>query len=142
MGFAGDAGADIGEVIVTTAQIPEGDEDAWTAVWKSTAERTAKRGEDSLAAGDPVSAREAFLRASSYYRSAEFYRRQDPLHDPLFVSANLRKDSPQRRRTLAGREGPLTSRAGETRPTASSSGTKMSWVQTPPPRQCSTRSGA
>ena len=29
-GFAGDAGADIGEVIVTTAQIPEGDEDAWT----------------------------------------------------------------------------------------------------------------
>ncbi len=25
-GFAGDAGADIGEVIVTTAQIPEGDE--------------------------------------------------------------------------------------------------------------------
>ena len=75
-------GADIGEVIVTTAQIPEGDEDAWTAAWKATAERTAHRGEDSLEAGDPVSAREAFFRASSYYRSAEFYRRQDPLNDP------------------------------------------------------------
>lgn len=36
--------ADIGEVIVTTAQIPEGDEDAWTAAWRATAERTAKRG--------------------------------------------------------------------------------------------------
>ncbi|MEU0811610.1 hypothetical protein [Streptomyces sp. NPDC005970] len=92
-GFAGDAGADIGEVIVTTAQIPEGDEDAWTAVWKSTAECTAKRGEDSLAAGDPVSAREAFLRASSYYRSAEFYRRQDPLHDPQVLElSRLSKD--------------------------------------------------
>jgi hypothetical protein len=42
-GFAGDAGADIGEVIVTTAQIPEGDEEAWTAAWTATAERTAER---------------------------------------------------------------------------------------------------
>ncbi|MGW1254591.1 alpha/beta hydrolase family protein [Streptomyces sp. NPDC002513] len=92
-GFAGDAGADIGEVIVTTAQIPEGDEDAWTAAWKATAERTAKRGEDSLQAGDPVSAREAFLRASSYYRSAEFYRRRDPLNDPQVLElSRLSKD--------------------------------------------------
>ena len=81
-GFAGDAGADIGEVIVTTAQIPEGDEDAWTGGWKATAERTAKRGEASLGVGDSVSAREAFFRASSYYRSAEFYRRADPRNDP------------------------------------------------------------
>src|ERR1700722_16796557 len=81
-GFAGDAGADIGEVIVTTAQIPEGDEDAWTAAWRSTAERIAERGEASLEVGDRVSAREAFLRASSYYRSAEFYRRTDPLNEP------------------------------------------------------------
>ncbi len=56
-GFAGDAGADIGEVIVTTAQIPEGDEDAWTVAWRSTAERIAERGEASLEVGDDVSAR-------------------------------------------------------------------------------------
>ncbi len=61
-GFAGDAGADIGEVIVTTAQIPEGDEDAWTTAWRSTAERIAQRGETSLEVGDHVSAREAFLK--------------------------------------------------------------------------------
>ena len=47
-GFAGDAGADIGEVLVTTAQIPDGDEDAWTAAWRSTAERIAERGEVSF----------------------------------------------------------------------------------------------
>jgi pimeloyl-ACP methyl ester carboxylesterase len=92
-GFTVDAGADIGEVIVTTARIPEGDEDAWTAAWRTTAERTAKRGQDSLEAGDTVSAREAFFRASSYYRSAEFYRRKDPLHDPQVLElSRLSKD--------------------------------------------------
>jgi pimeloyl-ACP methyl ester carboxylesterase len=92
-GFAGDAGADIGEVIVTTAQIPEGDEDAWTAAWRATADRTAQRGEDSLKVGDAVSAREAFLRASSYYRSAEFYRRADPVNDPAVLElSRLSKD--------------------------------------------------
>jgi pimeloyl-ACP methyl ester carboxylesterase len=92
-GFAGDAGADIGEVIVTAARIPEGDMDAWTAAWRTTAERTAKRGQDSLEVGDTVSAREAFLRASSYYRSAEFYRRKDPLHDPQVLElSRLSKD--------------------------------------------------
>jgi pimeloyl-ACP methyl ester carboxylesterase len=92
-GFTVDAGADIGEVIVTTARIPEGDEDAWTAAWRTTAERIAKRGQDSLEAGDTVSAREAFFRASSYYRSAEFYRRKDPLHDPQVLElSRLSKD--------------------------------------------------
>lgn len=92
-GFAADSGADIGEVIVTTAQIPEGDEDAWTAAWKATAERTAQRAEDSLAVGDTVSAREAFFRASSYYRSAEFYRRNDPINDPQVLElSRLSKD--------------------------------------------------
>lgn len=92
-GFAGEAGADIGEVIVTTAQIPEGDEDAWTAAWRATAERTARRGEESLEVGDTVSAREAFLRASSYYRSAEFYRRADPVNDAAVLQlSRLSKD--------------------------------------------------
>jgi pimeloyl-ACP methyl ester carboxylesterase len=81
-GFAGDAGADIGEVIATTSRISGGDEEGWTNEWRATAERTAERGETSLSVGDTVSAREAFLRASAYYRSAEFYCRTDPLHDP------------------------------------------------------------
>jgi hypothetical protein len=80
-------------VIVTTAQIPEGDEDAWTAAWCAIAERIAQRGEDSLQIGDRISAREAFVRASSYYRSAEFYRRKDPLNDPLVLElSRLSKD--------------------------------------------------
>lgn len=133
-GFAGDAGADIGEVLVTTAQIPEGDEDAWTAAWKATAERTAKRGEASLEVGDTVSAREAFFRASSYYRSAEFYRRKDPLNDPqvlelsrlskdYLVKAGALLDGPFREVTIPYQDGEmpgylfLVDDSGEPRPT-------------------------
>jgi len=81
-GFAVDNGADISEILLTGAAIPEGDEDAWMREWKATAQRVHARANHSLEHGDKISAREAFLRASSYYRSAEFYRRTDPQNDP------------------------------------------------------------
>jgi len=91
IGFACYGGADIGEVLMTAANIPEGDEPAWHREWKATAERVEQLGCDSLAASNPVSAREAFLRASNYYRCAEFFRREDPWNDPevaLLASAS------------------------------------------------------
>ncbi|MEU6216717.1 alpha/beta fold hydrolase [Streptomyces sp. NPDC047022] len=81
-GFANDGGADLGEVISTARNIPEGDEEAWLREWKSTAERVHAIGARALTDGHRVSAREALLRASSYYRTAEFYRRDDPNNDP------------------------------------------------------------
>ena len=81
-GFAVDNGADISEVLLTAAAIPEGDEEAWMREWKATADRVHERAKYSLESGDKISAREAFLRASAYYRSAEFYRRKDPVNDP------------------------------------------------------------
>jgi pimeloyl-ACP methyl ester carboxylesterase len=81
VGFACYGGADIGEVLMTAANIPEGDEPAWHREWKATAERVEQLGRDSLAASNPVSAREALLRASNYYRCAEFFRREDPWND-------------------------------------------------------------
>lgn len=80
-GFANYGGADLGEVIVTARAIPEGDEAAWLKQWEATADRAAKIGESSLAAGHRVSAREAFLRASNYYRTAEFFKRAKPVDD-------------------------------------------------------------
>ena len=50
--------------------------------WKATADRIHERAKYSLEHGDKISAWEAFLRASAYYRSAEFYRRKDPVNDP------------------------------------------------------------
>lgn len=81
-GFANYSGADIGEVVATAQAIPDGDEASWHREWKATAERVEELGRKSLADGHRVSAREALLRASNYYRTAEFYRRDDPARDP------------------------------------------------------------
>ncbi|CAN5402715.1 alpha/beta fold hydrolase [soil metagenome] len=81
-GFANYGGADLGEVLVTTRAIPEGDEVAWHREWKATAQRVESLARQSLQGGHTVSAREAFLRASNYYRTAEFYRRDHPVNDP------------------------------------------------------------
>ena len=80
-GYAAYGGSELGEVLVTCRQIPEGDERAWSARWAATAARAERIGRDALAAGHRVSAREALLRASNYYRTADFYRREDPAND-------------------------------------------------------------
>ena len=79
--YAAYGGAELGEVLVTCRRIPEGDETAWSAQWAATAERVERVGRDALAAGHRVSAREALLRASNYYRTADFYRREHPARD-------------------------------------------------------------
>ncbi|GAA3732780.1 alpha/beta hydrolase family protein [Streptomyces tremellae] len=81
-GFAPYGGADLGEVLATARGIREGDEEDWHREWKATAERVHRLGERSLAAGHRVSGREALLRASNYYRTAEFYLREHPATDP------------------------------------------------------------
>lgn len=80
-GYANYAGADLGEVLATARSIPNGSEDAWLRSWSATADRVAGIAEASLARGHVVSAREAYLRASNYYRVAEFFRRRDPKND-------------------------------------------------------------
>jgi alpha-beta hydrolase superfamily lysophospholipase len=92
-GYAAYNGADLGEVLVTCRQIPEGDEEAWSAQWAATAARVERIGRDALAAGHRVSAREALMRASNYYRTADFYRRENPAADT--ESARLAKASQQ-----------------------------------------------
>ena len=80
-GYLGFAGADLGEVLVTAAGVAVGDEAAWTREWERLAERIEGIGREALAAGHRVSAREALLRASNYYRVADFYYREDPEAD-------------------------------------------------------------
>ncbi|MGI5339530.1 alpha/beta hydrolase family protein [Streptomyces sp. CA-181903] len=79
--FAAYGGADLGEVTVTAQAIPDGDESAWYRQWRATAARVHERGDKALAAGQRVGGREALLRASNYYRTAEFYLRDDPFGD-------------------------------------------------------------
>src|SRR5919107_771072 len=63
-------GCPLGEVSATTSRIEEGDRDGWYEQWTATADRVAALGDESARAGHTVSARDAYLRASSYYRTA------------------------------------------------------------------------
>jgi len=77
-GSAPYGGADLGEVIATARAIGKGGDDAWLREWWATAQRVHAIADACLAAGHRVSAREAYLRASNYYRTAEFFRRKNP----------------------------------------------------------------
>ncbi len=83
-------GADLGEVLATTRLIREGDLNDWLSAWRATAERVHELARTSLAAGHRVSARQAFLRASNYYRTAEFFRRCSPIGDRLLLELSRR----------------------------------------------------
>ncbi|MGA9875018.1 MAG: alpha/beta fold hydrolase [Solirubrobacteraceae bacterium] len=80
-----DGGADLGEVITTCDRIADGDIAAWHIEWKRTAERVHGIADACLASGATVSAREAYLRATNYYRTAEFFRRESPVHDQEII---------------------------------------------------------
>ena len=63
-------GADFGECFATASQITPGDGDSWFRAWSATADRVCEIADACAAAGHAVSAREAWLRASNYHRTA------------------------------------------------------------------------
>ncbi|MFD8125905.1 alpha/beta hydrolase family protein [Streptomyces mirabilis] len=77
LGLAAYGDSDVGEVIATAARVTPGDYDGWHDAWLSTAERL----EAEARGSHPVSARDGLLRASSYYRAAEFFLHGHP-EDP------------------------------------------------------------
>lgn len=66
-------GAEIGECLATAEKIKQGNFESWYQEWTATANRVNSIAEESLNNNHFVSAREAFLRASNYYRTAEFF---------------------------------------------------------------------
>ena len=65
-------GADIGDCLSTAYSIKEGDFESWYQEWLKTAKRVHSYADESVKSGHTISAREAYLRASNYYRVAEF----------------------------------------------------------------------
>jgi Esterase FrsA-like len=77
--------AEYGECMDTMDKIKNGDFESWIKEWNVTADRVAKFAQDALRSGDKPSARNAFLKASNYYRMAVFYARHtDPRHATLW----------------------------------------------------------
>jgi pimeloyl-ACP methyl ester carboxylesterase len=79
-------GCPLGEISATTSLIEEGDRDGWYRQWTATAERVAGYADESARAGHAISASDAYLRASSYYRAAYVPLFGSPV-DPRLVEA-------------------------------------------------------
>ncbi len=78
-------GADLGESLETARRIAAHEDRglhpviaAWHDEWNATAERIHAIGVEAEQRGHPVSAGEAYLRSSEYYRAAEFFLHDDP----------------------------------------------------------------
>src|ERR1700683_200754 len=71
-GAYGEGGA-FGELYSTARRIVDRDINSWAVEWGRTAERIEAIAEDCLSGGHVVSAREAFWRASLYWRTGFFF---------------------------------------------------------------------
>ena len=85
LGFIYYGGSDLGEMMATAGKIKEGDFESWFTEWDKLARRILSRADASLDMGHLESAREAYLRASTYFRTAEFYLHGDAA-DPRILS--------------------------------------------------------
>ncbi|MGY4711323.1 alpha/beta hydrolase family protein [Mycolicibacterium sp. CBM1] len=90
VGYAAYGGADVGEVITTAQRITPGDGESWYRNWRALADRIAAIADECAVQGHAVSASAAYLRASNYYRTAEFYLRDDPRNDPRVADTSAR----------------------------------------------------
>jgi alpha-beta hydrolase superfamily lysophospholipase len=85
LSYAAYGGTDIGECLVTASRIRERDFESWHEEWSKTARQVHALADDALQHRQRVSAREAYLRASNYYRTAEFFLHGNP-EDPRLLS--------------------------------------------------------
>lgn len=70
LGYATYGGATIGEALYTAKNINEKDLKSWWHAWSATATRVEAQANSALQSGHTVSARRAFLRAYTYYRTS------------------------------------------------------------------------
>lgn len=88
-GHACSGGAEIGECLAAAKQIREPDPESWFSAWSGLGERLVTAADKSLTNGRRVSAKEAYLRASNYFRTAYTFLIGAPV-DPRLVEAYRR----------------------------------------------------
>jgi pimeloyl-ACP methyl ester carboxylesterase len=93
-------GCPLGEISATTSLIEDGDRDGWYIQWTATAERVAGYADESARAGHTISARDAYLRASSYYRAAYLPLYGSPVDPRLVEAFDKETDTFQKAATL------------------------------------------
>ena len=65
--------SEFGEVLATVNRITSGAANSWYDEWNATAEGVFAEAEAQLKAGHRVSARDSYLRATTYFRNSEFF---------------------------------------------------------------------
>jgi pimeloyl-ACP methyl ester carboxylesterase len=78
--------SEFGEVLATVNRITSGGANSWYDEWNATAEKVFAEAEAQLKAGHRVSARDSYLRATTYFRNSEFFLHGNP-EDPRIYSA-------------------------------------------------------
>jgi len=73
LGVADYGGSTVGECLAVVAEIADGSPESWAAAFERLADRVEGRGRVCLGRGRGVSGRDHLLRASTYYRTAEYY---------------------------------------------------------------------
>jgi hypothetical protein len=78
MGVADYGGSTVGECLAAAGMITDGDTGSWVSAFGALAARVEHRAQACREGGHLVSARDHFLRASTYHRTAEYYAEADP----------------------------------------------------------------
>jgi hypothetical protein len=73
LGAADAGGAAVGECYATISKVKDGDLLGWSEAWEETATRIEETASGCESEGHAISAAEAYLRASSYWRAAGFF---------------------------------------------------------------------
>ena len=81
-------GADVNECFRALARIPDKDFEAWYREWRRSAEKIEGLAQEAAQNGRLVTAKEAYIRAFSYYRTAQFWLEyEDPRKNDAFLKA-------------------------------------------------------
>jgi pimeloyl-ACP methyl ester carboxylesterase len=78
MGAADYGGSTVGECLSAAGMIADGDTDSWVSAFCDLAARVEQKADRCREEGHLVSARDHYLRASTYHRTAEYYAEADP----------------------------------------------------------------
>jgi len=72
LSLAGSGGAEINECLIAAEKIKDNDAESWTKEWAVIAEKVSKAAQEAMQSDQKTTARQAYLRACNYYRTAMF----------------------------------------------------------------------
>lgn len=103
LGYAPYGGADIGEVLTTAYAIEEGSFESWYTQWHALADKVRDCAEHYRQQGETLSASQNLLKASNYYRTAEFFLHGNPDDPRLLATWSSSRDTFQQGMRLSGK---------------------------------------